>query len=72
MDDPSEQDVAGVAAWAVAGEALAVVRARELRAMTDEEARRAVSELLSLLPTLPVKEGSSGLIEQQRLFARLR
>lgn len=69
---PSARDVAGVAAWAVAGEAMSEVRARELRAMTDDEARRAAQELLSLLPRLPVKEGGSGLVEQQRLFARLR
>lgn len=61
--------MAGVTAWAVAGEAMSAVRARELRAMTDDEARRAVRDLLALLPSLPVKEGGSGLVEQQRLFS---
>lgn len=69
---PSQQDIAGVAAWAVAGEAMDRVRTRELAAMTEDEARQAVQELLSLLPVLALKEGGSGLVEQQRLFARLR
>lgn len=53
-------------------EAVARQRARELRALTEEEAGRVADDLLQLLPLLPSVERASGLIEQQRLFARAR
>lgn len=56
--------------WRAAGPALAEVRRRELREMTDEQAAEAVLTLLDLAALLPTKVGGSGLVEQQRLFAR--
>jgi hypothetical protein len=58
-----------VAQWRDAGLALAEVRRRELREMSDEQALAAALALLDLLPCVPPKVGGSGLVEQQRLFA---
>ncbi|MGH8634426.1 MAG: hypothetical protein ACRET7_09880 [Burkholderiales bacterium] len=59
--------------WERAGRELALVRRRELEAMTDEDVRRAVADLFSGAVTtgLPPRT-TSGLVEQQRLFAALR
>lgn len=59
--------------WERAGRELSALRRRELQAMTDDDVRRAVSDLFSspLPPDLPAP-ATSGLIEQQRLFAVLR
>jgi hypothetical protein len=47
--------------------------AAELRSMTDEDARAAAGELAQLLSLLPDEpDHGSGLVEQQRIFARLR
>jgi len=40
--------------------------------MTDAEGLAAAEDLLDLLRYLPKKAGESGLVEQQRVFARLR
>lgn len=69
MRGPSDVERAVVAQWRAAGPALAEVRRRELREMTDEQALQAVLALLDLLHYLPPKTGGSGLVEQQRLFA---
>lgn len=55
-----------------AGQALAQVRREELRGLTDAEALAAAEELLDLLRFLPPRQGNSGLVEQQRIFARAR
>lgn len=39
--------------------------------MTDAQVRRAVADLLALAGDLPRKVGGSGLVDQQRGFARL-
>jgi len=59
--------------WERAGRELSALRRRELQAMTDDDVRRAVAELFSgpFPPDLPPR-ATSGLIEQQRLFAVLR
>jgi hypothetical protein len=59
--------------WERAGRELSAQQRRELQAMTDDDVRRAVAELFSgpLPPDLPPR-ATSGLIEQQRLFAVLR
>jgi hypothetical protein len=44
----------------------------ELRRLTDAEALVAAEELLELVWLLPPPTGLSGLVEQQRLFARAR
>lgn len=56
--------------WRAAGPALAEVKRRELREMTDAEALDAVLALLDLVRYLPAKTGGSGFVEQQRHFAR--
>ena len=62
-----------VETWKAAGEELAEVERRELEQMTDEEAKRAAIDLL----TFPLRDDArepegSGLVEQQRWFAKLR
>ena len=59
--------------WKQAGKELAAIERRELEQMTDEQAKEAAVDLL----TMPLPEGlpermSSGLVEQQRWFAKLR
>jgi hypothetical protein len=61
---------AAVAQRLRAGQALAQVRREELRGLTDAEALAAAEELLDLLRFLPPRQGKSGLVEQQRIFAR--
>lgn len=61
-----------VAQWRQAGPALERVHRDELRQLTDEQALAAAAELLDLARLLPLPTGVSGLVEQQRLFARAR
>jgi hypothetical protein len=61
--------------WQATGEALEAVRRAELRALTSEKALLATENLLSLgagMPRSARRRLTSGLVEQQRLFARLR
>lgn len=63
-----------VAQWKAATPALAEQRRAEVAALSDEDALAATLDLLDaldLLPPLPPRR-SSGLVEQQRLFARGR
>lgn len=49
------------------------VRRAELADMTEAEAARIADTLLAVLPELPATaERGSGLVEQQRIFARAR
>lgn len=61
-----------VARWQRTGQALAEVRREELRGLTDSGALAAAEELLDLLRYLPAPDEVSGLVEQQRVFARVR
>jgi hypothetical protein len=66
-------DKAWMAQWRDAAAALAEQRTRELRALTDENARAAIAALLDLgasLPIAPERERTSGLVIQQALFHR--
>lgn len=56
----------------MAGQALDQIRGEELSKLTDAEALAAAEDLLDLLRFLPPRQGGSGLVEQQRLFARAR
>lgn len=58
--------------WERAGRELDALRRHELQAMTDEQAKAAALDLLTMpLPEdLPPRDGS-GLVEQQRRFSRL-
>lgn len=61
--------------WQRAGVALEEIRRAELRALTPEKALAATDNLLSLGARAGVsaeRRRTSGLVEQQRLFARLR
>ncbi|MBM3508355.1 MAG: hypothetical protein FJX64_11805 [Alphaproteobacteria bacterium] len=59
--------------WAEAGPALEAIRRRELEAMTDAQAKAAALDLLSMpLPADQTPRPGSGLVEQQRWFARLQ
>lgn len=71
MNDPLLRQWA--ATWARAGKELAEIERRELGAMTDEQARAEAVALLSMpLPLDLPERNSSGLVEQQRWFAKLR
>lgn len=66
-------DRAWMAQWRGAAVALAEQRVRELRALTEEDARVAILTLLDLgasLPFPPEREQTSGLVIQQALFHR--
>ena len=61
--------------WQATGEALDKIRKTELRALTEERALAATDNLLSLGAGTALsaqRRSSSGLVEQQRLFSRLR
>jgi hypothetical protein len=61
--------------WQSTGEELERIRRAELRALTPERALAATDRLLSLgagLPLSPRRRATSGLVEQQRFFGRLR
>jgi hypothetical protein len=59
--------------WESAGRALEALRRRELQAMTDDDVRRAIADIFSgAMPTDLPPRLTSGLVEQQRLFASLR
>jgi hypothetical protein len=58
--------------WRSAAVALETVRRDELRGLTDQEALAAADALLCLVALAPTEEKLTGLVEQQRLFARAR
>ena len=62
-----------MAQWRQAAAALQRVQDDELRALSDDDAARAVAAVLSL-PRSTARDAAqtSGLVEQQRLFARAR
>lgn len=72
MSQRQQAEAAVVAQWRRAAPALAEVRREELRRLTDEEAVAAAEVLLDLVRHLPSRQGVSGLVEQQRIFARAR
>ena len=60
-----------VRVWDHAGPALEAVKRRELEAMTDEQAREAAADLLTLpLPADLPPRLDSGLVEQQYWFSK--
>lgn len=61
-----------VRVWDQAGPELEAIRRRELEAMTDEQAREAALDLLTIpLPADLPPRLESGLVEQQRWFSKL-
>ena len=73
--DITELNRRWVAQWRTTGPLLEAIRAEELRAMTEEQARAASEMLLAAAP-IPgdprTDSTTSGLVEQQRIFARAR
>jgi hypothetical protein len=59
--------------WTETGKVLEALRRRELEALTDDDVRKIVDQLFSgpMGTDLPPK-AESGLVEQQRWFARMR
>lgn len=73
MGTGADITAAVVAQWRQAGPLLEKVRREELRRLTDADALAAAEELLDLVRLLPPPAaGESGLVEQQRVFARAR
>jgi hypothetical protein len=61
-----------VETWAEAGKALEAMKRAELEAMTDDDVRDHVRALFTgWYPPVPPTGEESGLVEQQRWFARL-
>lgn len=60
-----------VRAWRRAAAELDRERLRDLRQLSETEAARRFANLLCVPPPYPLREGS-GLVKQQRIFARLR
>jgi hypothetical protein len=72
MGDREKNDILRrVEAWRVASKVLDEERSARLRSMTDDECRRIIADIFSV-PMPPYRERQSGLVEQQRLFKKLR
>ena len=61
-----------VRTWQAAGPLLAEIERRELAQMTYEERQLAIEDVLSIVPIDSQVPTTSGLVEQQRWFAKLR
>lgn len=61
-----------VAQWRAAAAVIEEERHARLRGLTDPAAAREAADLLGLVDALPRKQGDVGLVEQQRIFARVR
>jgi hypothetical protein len=72
MPAPGFAERRAVASWQAAQAALREIRAADLRALTDHEAVLAFADLYALVAGEPIAREVTGLVEQQRLFARLR
>jgi hypothetical protein len=72
MDEREKYDILRrIEAWRVASDVLDEERSTRLRCMTDDECRSIIAGIFSL-PLPPRRERQSGLVEQQRLFQKLR
>ena len=63
-----------IAQWRETGRVLADIRRAELATQSPDDSRRAAWDMLQLgaiLPPDPAREHQSGLVEMQRLFAKL-
>jgi len=73
MADPDQDAThAWVETWAQAGPKLEEIRRRELAALTYEDRIRAIHSLLQIENRAGWKTFTSGLVEQQRLFQKVR
>lgn len=64
----SEDELRWVEQRRLAASALEEMRAKDLRTMTDAEAREILRRLMSHAPPVREERRYSGLVEQQRLF----
>ena len=71
MEEGQEEIRRHIVAWRTARAFLERERADRLRAMTDDECRAIIARIFGG-PRPTATERSSGLIEQQRLFRKLR
>jgi hypothetical protein len=60
-----------VEVWQRAHDALEAERQRNLRQLSEQDSAQCFARLLRMSTPYPLRE-SSGLVEQQRIFARLR
>ena len=58
--------------WAAAGPALEELRFRQLQELDDETARKMMLDLFAMWRPSHFDDLGSGLVEQQRIFAKLR
>lgn len=71
--DRGDDERAVIAARLAGFAAVEQLRRAELAGMTEAEAAQIADDLLQLLPQLdPEPDRGSGLVEQQRIFARAR
>lgn len=61
-----------VRTWQATGPLLAEIERRELEQMTEDDRRQAIEDVLSIVPCDSVVATTSGLVEQQKWFAKLR
>lgn len=72
MDEREKNDILRrIEAWRIASKVLEEERRARLRAMTDDECRSIIAKIFSP-PLPPHRERQTGLVEQQRLFRKLR
>ncbi len=71
-NEADQRTKAWVETWLKAGPELDAIRRRELREMTYEDRIRAIDALLQLGSQFATERDTSGLVEQQRLFRKLR
>ena len=72
MDEREKNDILRrIEAWRIASKVLEEERRVRLRAMTDDECRALIAKIFSP-PLPPPRERQTGLVEQQRLFRKLR
>lgn len=61
-----------VETWRRAGPALEAIQLRELRELSDEQRALQIDDLLRIACQFATPRLTSGLVEQQRLFQKLR
>lgn len=70
--DPMHDAAQWVRTWQQAGEALAKVKRRELREYDYAQHQQAIDEMLQWAWEHRVERSTSGLVEQQRWFVKMR
>jgi hypothetical protein len=71
-DSEPERMIDWVKTWAKTGPLLEQIHRRELREMTYEQRIKAIDAVLDISGLTPLRDTISGLVEQQRLFKKVR